>query len=281
MRNTSSIEATLARRGTNALGVSDARKQLDKFRQAVRREEWTAPTSGVALGFIQANLVVVPATDAYNFLLFCVRNPTPCPILEVLDEGSPVPVRSAPEADLRTDLPRYRIYERGLVVGEVTNISEHWRDDFVAFLLGCALSADAALLAAGIRLRDTEAGSPGAMYGTNIPCRPAGPFHGNLVVSLRPLTGEDTIRAATITSRLPWAHGAPVHVGDPSLIGIRDIAHTDFGDFLGLESDEVPVFWACGVTPQAVAQASQIPFMITHSPGHMFITSLTEADIER
>lgn len=234
----------------------------------------------MALGYLQANLAIVPAANAYEFLLFCVRNPKPCPIVEVLDQGSPVPTRSAPDADLRTDLPRYRIYENGELVDEVTNIVDNWRDDFVSFLLGCSFSADAALLAAGIPVHDIEAGSAGPMYETNIACVPAGAFRGKMVVSLRPLTGADAVRATTITARLRLAHGAPVHVGDPTAIGIEDLAKTDYGDFAGIKSNEVPVFWACGVTPQAVARESRIPLMITHSPGHMFVTSLTEADIE-
>jgi uncharacterized protein YcsI (UPF0317 family) len=246
----------------------------------VRGEEWDTPTAGAVLGYLQTNLAIVPKEYAYDFLLFCVRNPKPCPIVEVLDEGSPLPTHCAPGADIRTDLPRYRIYDDGELSAEVTNIVDVWRDDFVSFLLGCSFSADAALKAAGVPVEDARLGSAGPMYLTNVPCVSAGPFHGNMVVSLRALSGPDAVRATVITQRLPMAHGAPVHVGDPSAIGIADITKTDYGEFLGLAEEEVPVFWACGVTPQAVARESRIPLMITHSPGHMFVTSLPVADTE-
>jgi len=267
-------------RKERVISTVTSREELVAFRKAVRNDEWTKPTAGVALGYLQTNLAIVPKESAYEFLLFCMRNPKPCPLVEVLDEGSPLPQRCAPGADIRTDLPRYRIYEEGVLAGEVTNITEMWRDDFVSFLLGCSFSADASLLAAGIPVDDARFGSAGPMYLTNIPCVPAGRFHGNMVVSLRALSGTDAVRATVITERLRLAHGAPVHVGDPSAIGIQDITRTDYGEFLGLDDDQVPVFWACGVTPQAVAKESRIPLMITHSPGHMFVTSVTEADIE-
>ena len=248
-------------------------------RFACRRGERTGQTSGLADGFAQANLVVLPRADAAEFLLFCQRNPKPCPVLEVTDPGSPVPRRLAPDADLRTDLPRYRVWERGRLVDEPTDVTRSWRDDFVSFLIGCSFTFETPLRASGVPIRHIEEGRNVPMYRTNLPCAPAGRFRGELVVSMRPLQPADAIQAIQITSRYPGVHGAPVHFGDPGRIGIADLSRPDFGDSVSVRDGEVPVFWACGVTPQ-VALANAAPeIAITHSPGCMFVTDLRDEDL--
>jgi uncharacterized protein YcsI (UPF0317 family) len=246
-------------------------------RLAARSGEWPGPTAGLAPGFTQANLVVLPREDAFDFLRFCVRNPRPCPVLEVTEPGSPEPAETAPGADLRTDLPRYRVYRRGELVGEPAEVGDLWRDDLVAFLIGCSFTFERALLAEGLPVRHVEAGVNVPMYRTSVACRPAGRFAGPLVVSMRPMTAAQAIRAIQITSRYPTVHGAPVHAGDPAELGVADLGAPDYGDPVEIHADEIPVFWACGVTPQAVAVASRPELMITHAPGHMFVTDLAEA----
>lgn len=247
-------------------------QSVHDIRLKIRLGEWTQPTAGLAPGYTQANLVILPKDLAYDFLLFCHRNPKPCPLLEVTDAGSPVPVLTAPEADLRTDVPKYRIYEHGNMVEEATDITYLWKDDFVSFLVGCSFTFEHALMQNDIPVRHIDEGRNVPMYKTNIPSQPAGVFHGDLVVSMRPFSPQDVIRAVQVTSRFPSVHGAPVHVGDPKQIGISDLNLVDFGESVTIKEGEIPVFWACGVTPQAVAMASKPRFMITHSPGHMFIT---------
>jgi uncharacterized protein YcsI (UPF0317 family) len=246
------------------------------IRQAIRRGEWTRTTAGLAAGYTQANLVIVPRDLAYDFLLFCQRNPKPCPVLEVTDAGRYEPILTAPGADLRHDLPAYRVFRNGEMIEECQDIAHLWRDDRVAFLLGCSFTFEAALLAAGLPLRHLDRGCNVSMYRTNRDCVGAGDFQGPLVVSMRPLPGDMVARAVQVTARYPAVHGAPVHIGDPDALGIDDLSQPDYGDFLPLEDGEVPVFWACGVTPQAVALAARIPFMITHAPGHMFITDIPD-----
>ncbi|MGH7360312.1 MAG: putative hydro-lyase [Candidatus Methylomirabilales bacterium] len=247
-----------------------------EVRERIRRGEWVRPTAGCAAGYVQANLVVLPRDLAYDFLLFTHRNPRPCPLLEVTDPGSPEPVRVAPGADLRTDLPKYRVYRHGVLAEEVTDLIPLWRDDLVAFLLGCSFTFEAALLKAEVPVRHLEEGRNVPMYITSIPCAPAGLFEGPLVVSMRPIPPEKVARAAGVTARFPAVHGAPVHVGTPEALGIRDLGRPDFGDPVTIRPGEVPVFWACGVTPQAVAMAVKPPLMITHAPGHMFVTDLRD-----
>ena len=245
-----------------------------EIRADIRAGKLRGVTAGLGQGFVQANLAVLPREQAYDFLLFCQRNPRPCPLIEVTDVGSPVPVGVAPGADLRTDIARYRIYKDGQLADEVTDVTAYWRDDLVAFLLGCSFTFEWALLEAGIRLWHVEHGRNVAMWRTNIACRPAGAFHGPMVVSMRPIGSGQLAKAVTASARFPNAHGAPIHVGDPSVIGIADISKPDWGDAQQFGAGDIPVFWACGVTPQAVALASRPPFMITHSPGHMFITDV-------
>jgi uncharacterized protein YcsI (UPF0317 family) len=251
--------------------------QAAQARAAIRRGEWTGPTAGLAPGFTQANLVMLPVADAFDFLRFCVRNPKPCPVLEVTDPGSPEPAATAPGADLRTDVPRYRVYRHGEPDGEPTDVRAEWRDDLVAFLIGCSFTFERALLAEGLPVRHIELGVNVPMYRTNRDCHPAGRFAGPLVVSMRPLAPEQAIRATQITARYPAVHGAPVHVGDPAQLGITDLARPDYGDPVEIRPGELPVFWACGVTPQAVAAASRPELMITHAPGHMFVTDVPDA----
>jgi uncharacterized protein YcsI (UPF0317 family) len=251
-----------------------------EVRRQARSGEWTAPTPGLALGFVQANLVVVPRDLAFDFLLFCQRNPRPCPLLDVTEPGSAEPHLVAPDADVRDDLPRYRVWRNGELVEEPTSLRPWWRDDLVGFLLGCSFTFENALLQAGVPVRHVEAGCNVPMYRTSLACRPAGVFRGPLVVSMRPLTPAQAIRAVQVCSRFPRAHGAPVHIGDPSAIGIRDLSRPDYGDPVEVHPGEVPVFWACGVTPQAVVMEVRPPLLFTHKPGHMFVTDLRDTDLE-
>ena len=252
---------------------------LTELRQATRRGDFTSPTPGLAPGYAQANLAIFPQKYAFDFLLFSMRNPKPCPILDVTEPGSPVPRLAAPKADLRTDLPKYRIWEQGELIDEVTDITPYWRKDLVAFLLGCSFTFEAALLGAGIPIRHIEENRNVPMYITNIQCTPAGKFHGPVVVSMRPIPPAQVVRAVQVTSRYPAVHGAPIHVGDPSQIGIADINKPDLGEAVTINPGEVPVFWACGCTPQAVAMEAKPDFMITHAPGHMFITDLKNEEL--
>jgi uncharacterized protein YcsI (UPF0317 family) len=249
-------------------------------RLRARAGELTGPTPGLAMGYVQANLVVVPRDLAFDFLLFCRRNPKPCPVLDVTDPGSAEPAGVAPGADLRTDLPRYRVWRYGELVEEATDLRPWWRDDLVAFLLGCSFTFENALLQAGLPVRHIEQGRNVPMYRTALDCRPAGAFRGPMVVSMRPMTPAQAEAAARVCARFPLAHGAPVHLGDPAAIGVRDLSRPDFGDPVEVRSGEVPVFWACGVTPQAVAVQSRPPLLLTHAPGHMFVTDLRDGDLE-
>lgn len=245
-----------------------------QVRELCRSGAWTTQTSGLAPNFAQANLVILPQEDATDFLAFCQRNPKPCPVLEVTQRGSPTPRKFAPNADLRTDLPRYRVWRFGQLVDEPTDISSYWQPDFVAFLIGCSFSFEATLIEENIPIRHIDLGCNVPMYRTNIECESAGKFHGPLVVSMRPLKPADAIRAIQITTQFPFVHGAPVHLGFPEQIGIQDINKPDFGDPVPIEADEMPVFWACGVTPQAAVMAAKPELVITHSPGCMFVTDV-------
>ena len=250
-----------------------------EVRQLIREGKIDFQTSGMCNGFAQANMAVLPKDLAFDFLLFTQRNQKPCPVLDVTEPGSPVPRLIAPNADLRYDIPRYRIYKKGELTDEVTNLDKYWRDDLVAFLLGCSFSFEGPMLDAGLDVRHITDNHNVPMYITNIECVPAGVFHGPMVVSMRPMKPKDAVRAVQVTSRMPFVHGAPIHFGDPEAIGIKDISKPDFGDASLIKPGEVPVFWACGVTPQAVAMAVKPEFMITHAPGHMFISDVPNADL--
>ena len=247
-------------------------------RDLIRRGQWRGVTSGIAPGYVQANLAILPRDLAFDFLLFCQRNPKPCPILEVVEAGQTDPVLTAPGADIRTDIPGYRVYENGEFAGEVDSLSQLWRDDLVSFLLGCSFSFETAMADAGIPLRHQEQECNVPMYITNITTTPAGVFSGPTVVSMRPVKRAQIVRAVQVTSRFPATHGAPVHIGSPEAIGIPDINRPDFGDAVEIRPGEEPIFWACGVTPQAVALSCKPPLMITHAPGKMFITDQRDAD---
>jgi uncharacterized protein YcsI (UPF0317 family) len=244
-----------------------------EVRALCRNGSLTGATSGFAKGRVQANMMIVPREYAFDFLLFCQRNPKPCPLVEVLDPGQFAP-RCTEDGDVRTDLPGYRIFENGKLVREVEHISEYWRDDLVTFLIGCSFSFESALIEGGIPLRHVDEGKNVAMYKTNMPCWSAGRFNGNMVVSMRPVKSGHVARAVEISGRFPQVHGAPVHIGHPALIGIADLSSPGFGDPVHIFGDELPVFWACGVTPQYVAEQSRIPFCISHSPGKMLVTDL-------
>lgn len=242
-------------------------------RHAIRRG-LTRPTSGMAPGHVQGNLAILPRDLAADFLRFCHLNPKPCPVIGISEPGSPFVPALGADLDIRTDLPRYRVWRDGEIVEEPTDIAHLWREDLVAFVIGCSFSFEEALLEDGIPLRHIACGDNVAMWRTSIDCAPAGPFSGKMVVSMRPLRPADAIRAIQITSRFPAVHGAPVHIGRPDLIGIGDITRPDYGDPVAIMDDELPVFWACGVTPQAVIAAIRPAFAITHAPGCMLVTDL-------
>ena len=236
-------------------------------------------TSGMCDGYAQANMAILPKSLAFDFLLFTQRNKKPCPVLDVTEAGSPIPVIAAPGADLRYDIPKYRIYKKGELVDEVINLEHYWQDDFVAFLLGCSFSFESPMIEDGLDVRHITDCHNVPMYITNIQCVPAGVFHGPMVVSMRPMKPADAIRAVQITTRMPYVHGAPIYFGDPAGIGIKDIDKPDFGEPSEIREGEIPVFWACGVTPQAVAMTVKPDIMITHAPGHMFITDIPNSSL--
>ncbi|HWL57313.1 MAG TPA: putative hydro-lyase [Paracoccus sp. (in: a-proteobacteria)] len=241
------------------------------------RKGLVAPTAGMAPGFTQCNMISLPRDWAWDFLLYGQRNPKPCPVLDVTDPGSHR-TALAPEADLRSDLPLYRVWRDGVLTEELADATEAWAEhsDLVTFLIGCSFTFETPLMQAGIEVRHVAQGCNVPMYLTNRPCRPAGRLHGQMVVSMRPVPADRVAEAATITARFPAVHGAPVHIGSPETLGIADLGKPDFGDPVQINEGEVPVFWACGVTPQAAVMASKPPFAITHAPGHMFITDVPD-----
>ncbi|MFC7330447.1 putative hydro-lyase [Marinactinospora rubrisoli] len=249
------------------------RAARELFRAGLR-----VPTAGYAAGYAQANLIAVPRDLAFDFLLFAQRNPKPCPVLAVTEPGETR--ADIFDGDLRTDLPAYRVYEHGRLAAETTDVRDVWRDDLVAFLIGCSFTFEAPLLAAGVPVRHVELGRNVPMYRTDRACRPAGRISGPLVVSMRPIPADRVADAVRITSRYPAVHGAPVHVGDPSALGIADLDRPDFGDPVPVRPGEIPGFWACGVTPQAAVMASAPEFAIGHAPGHMAITDAPDGSYQ-
>ncbi|HVR89203.1 MAG TPA: putative hydro-lyase [Candidatus Limnocylindria bacterium] len=245
------------------------------FRAAVRRGEFRGTTAGLLPGFVQANLVVLPASWAEEFVEFCARNPRPCPLLDVTTTGSPDPRRLAPGADLRTDVPGYRVFAQG-TVRETNDLRLVWADDSVGFLLGCSFTFERALQAARVPLRHIEEGKTVPMYRTSLACTPTARLAGPMVVSMRPVPRRLVARATEISSRFPASHGAPIHIGDPSAIGIADLARPDFGDPVDIGADDVPVFWGCGVTPQVVLAESGCEPFAAHAPGKMFVGDAAE-----
>ncbi|MFC4591432.1 putative hydro-lyase [Sphaerisporangium corydalis] len=255
--------------------MTDPARLAPREARALFRGGLVTPTAGWASGWTQANLIALPKDRAYDFLLFAQRNPRPCPVLDVTEPGA----HATPifDGDLRTDLPAYRVYVDGEQVAEVTDVLSYWRADLVCFLIGCSFTFEAALLEAGVPVRHLEAGTNVPMYLTNRQCRPAGDMSGPEVVSMRPVPAGLVATAVRITSRYPAVHGAPVHVGDPRVLGIADLDRPDFGEPVEVREGELPVFWGCGVTPQAAVMRSRPPFAIGHAPGHMAVTDARDS----
>ena len=241
-------------------------------RLRIRAGDFSGTTAGLAPGNVQANLVILPKELAHDFLRFAQANPKPCPVLAVSEPGNPRLPGLGEDLDIRSDLPRYRVWRRGELVEEPFDLFHVWRDDLVSFALGCSFSFEEALLQDGIELRHITSDVTVPMYRTSMATVPAGPFHGPMVVSMRPMTPANAIRAIQITTRFPAVHGAPVHIGKPELIGISDLMKPDYGDAVHIEENEIPVFWACGVTPQSVVAMAKPEFCITHYPGNMLVT---------
>ena len=251
-----------------------------EVRLAIRERRWTGTTHDLARGHVQANLAILPADVALDFMRFCQRNPKPCPVLDITDTGDPEFRQIAPGSDVRRDLSGYCVYRNGVLVEEPDEIAHLWHDDLVGFAMGCSLSFDAVLRENGLRVAHLE--QPGgriAVYTSGVPCVPAGPFSGPMVVSLRPIPKGELDRVVEVTGRYPAIHGGPVHVGNPAAIGIHDVQAVNWGKPPAIGPDDVPVFWGCGVTPQAVAMAAKLPLMITHRTGHMLLTDLLVADL--
>ncbi len=253
----------------------------ETIRKLIRDREFMMPTSGVAAGYAQGNLVILPKEYAYDFLLFAYRNPKPCPLLYVSDPGQKNFEKIAAGSNIYTDIGNYNIYENGQLVSNVDNAEDYYRDDLVSFIIGCSFTFESELVKEGIKIPHMEKGANVAMYDTNIKLEDSGVFSGNTVVSMRPIKARDITKAVMITSRFSQVHGAPIHIGNPADIGIEDITKPDYGDFVGIEEDELPVFWACGVTPQNALRQSKIPFAITHGPGYMFVTDIKNSDLIR
>jgi uncharacterized protein YcsI (UPF0317 family) len=259
-------------------------KKIEKIspkeaRALIRTGEWQKSTAGLALGYAQANLVVLPGQYAFDFLLYCQRNPKPCPLLEVLEPGKYITEFLAASADVTTDIPLYNVYKRGRLAATIQNVEDLWQDDFVTFLLGCSYSFEEALMKVKIPVRHIEEGGNVPMYITNIPCKPAGIFRGPMVVSMRPVPEALVVKAVQVTSRYAAVHGGPIHIGNPAKIGIKDLHKPDFGDSVTIKVGEVPVFWACGVTPQAAVMEAKPDICITHAPGHMFISDILNEEL--
>jgi len=251
-----------------------------EVRAAVRAGHWRGPTSGLASGFVQANVVMLPGEWAERFAEFVRNNPQPAPLLEVTDAGDPTPKRFAPHSDLRRDIPLYRVFREGRAVEQREDVRALWGDDWRGFLLGCSFSFEGAMLARDYPVRHIELSHNVPMYRTNLPCKPGGGIETNLVVSMRPLPNAIIEDVVALTAQYPWAHGAPVHVGDPAKLGIRDLMTPDFGDAVSIYPGETPLFWACGVTTQEALASLRPPLAVTHAPGHMFVSDITD-DIMR
>lgn len=250
-----------------------------QVRLAIRSGRHRRNTAGLAPGRVQGNVCILPSQYAEDFRAFCERNPKPCPLLAMSKPGDPMLPQLGEDLDIRTDVPRYRVFRHGNLEGEVTDLRELWRDDLVTFVLGCSFSFEQALMEAGLRLRYLDEGTNVPMFRTSIDTVPAGPFRGKLVVSMRPFKPADAIRAIEITARYPRVHGSPVHLGRPDLIGIDDLSKPWAGDPTEVRGDELPVFWACGITPQSVVLEAKPSLCITHAPGHMLVTDLDNASL--
>jgi uncharacterized protein YcsI (UPF0317 family) len=248
----------------------------NEIRARIRTGQHDNHTAGLAPGKLQCNLAILPETHALDFLRFCHRNPKPCPLVGVGDTGNPMLPTLGRDIDIRTDVPRYRVFRDGAFAEEVTDISELWSDDLVTVALGCSFTFENALMRAGIPVRHIEMQRNVPMFRTNIALVPAGPFQGDMVVTMRPLREEQIETARAISAKYPQAHGAPIAVGNPAALGISDLSQPDYGDPVDILPGEIPVYWACGVTPQNVLRAARLPLCITHAPGHMLITDVAE-----
>ncbi len=257
----------------------DGMQDAAHVRGLIRQGLWSSHTSGLADERVQGNVVILPQAQANDFLRYCQRNPKPCPLLAVSEPGQPMLPTLGQDINICTDVPRYRVWRDGELAEQPTDITALWRDDLVTFVIGCSFSFEQALMQAGLPLRHIEQGRNVAMYRTNIATHAAGVFSGPMVVSMRPMKAAAAIRAVQITSRFPNVHGAPVHIGDASLIGIADLQQPDYGDAVEIMPDELPVFWACGVTPQAAIRQARPPLCITHAPGAMLITDLLNTQL--
>ncbi len=255
------------------------RDRARAVRQEARSGAYAGQTAGTAPGIVQGNVAIMPSAYAHDFLNFCRRNPKPCPVIGMTEKGDPMLPELGIDIDIRSDVPKYKLFREGELIEERTDISDLWTDDLVAFVLGCSFSFEEALAAADVPVRHVDLGIECAMYKTNLATTPAGPFHGPMVVSMRPMPPKDAIRAIQITSRFPNVHGAPVHFGDPAAIGIQDIGQVDFGGAVPIYEGEVPDFWGCGVTPQAVVEQAKPPIFITHKPNHLLVTDLLNAEL--
>ncbi len=251
----------------------------EAIRTRIRSGEHTGNTSGLAPGHVQCNLVILPEANAHDFLRFCQTNPRPCPLVAMNPAPGDPCLPTLGDIDIRRDVPQYRVFEKGVAKDDLADISALWRDDLTVFALGCSFSFEEALLADGLDVRNISEGVNVPMYRTDLPCTTAGFFAGNMVVSMRPFPAADAIRAIQICTRFPSVHGAPVHLGDPAAIGIDDLSRPDFGDAVTLKAGEIPLFWACGVTPQIAIENARLPFAITHSPGCMLITDLRNSQL--
>lgn len=251
-----------------------------ELRQLIRKGEFVEPTSGYCPGYAQANLIILPKEEAYDFLLFAQRNPKACPLLEVTDMGSRATKFVAEDCDIAKDFPKYRIYRDGVLDKEVTDISEYWQDDFVAFIIGCSFSFESEMIDAGIEIRHNTEKCNVPMYMTGIDCVPAGKFSGKMVVSMRPIPYDQIVKTVTVTATLPKVHGSPIHIGDPAQIGIKDINHPEFGDAVTINPGETTVFWPCGVTPQSIVMNVKPKLAITHAPGYMLVTDVKNVDLK-
>jgi uncharacterized protein YcsI (UPF0317 family) len=247
-------------------------------RLAIRAGAHRKPTTGLAPGYVQGNLAILPKALAPDFLRFCQLNPKPCPLIGMSAPGDPRIPELGADLDIRTDIPRYRVWRNGELIDEPTDLNSFWRDDLVSFVIGCSFSFEEALMSDGLEIRNIACGCNVPMYRTSIETIPAGPFHGPMVVSMRPFKPADAIRAIQITTRFPAVHGAPVHIGKPEMIGITDLQKPDYGDAVPVREDELPVFWACGVTPQSVIATVKPEFCITHYPGCMLVTDRKNTD---
>jgi uncharacterized protein YcsI (UPF0317 family) len=254
-------------------------KEPGVLRRAIRSGAFAGQTSGQCAGYVQGNIVILPKEDAEDFHRFATLNPKPCPIIAMSEPGNPELPMLGAGIDIRSDVPQYQIWRNGRLDDQLREITQLWRDDLVTFVLGCSFSFEEALIEDGLEIRHISKGVNVPMYRTSIACNPAGRFHGPLVVTMRPYKAADAIRAVQITSRFPAVHGAPVHMGRPDLIGIPDLSKPDYGDSVPVHEDEIPVFWACGVTPQAAIAAAQLPFAITHAPGCMLVTDIRNSRI--